>query len=344
MKADAALDTARGLAASIGATPLLSVASALSFSQGAVYPDPAQRSLAERIQEVVDGPVVAGLHSIAAANLLAAPPDEDTLVSITHSGYIKRADPAQFRSQHRGGRGVKAAQQAGSVDICLLIPGIAMQANERGFDLTVVAQNETAKTQGPDSGSIVVLKDSPFQKLADLKGKRIAHTTPSSNSGNLAPRALFPAEGLVPDKDYKPLFSGKHEHSIAGVAAGDYDAAPIAHDDLAIVTTQLECIEHDVEGAVGDGKGRLFVNNEHKNTIQVIDQKTMKAVASWPVEPCKGPTGIAYDAVTQRIFAGCSGTSVVVDAKSGAIKWTAERPDMLAGYAVPVICQAATGG
>ncbi len=29
-----------------------------------------------------------------------------------------------------------------------------------------------------------------------------------------------------------------------------------------------------------------------------------------------------------------------VDAKSGAIKWTAERPDMLGGYAVPVICEA----
>ena len=79
---------------------------------------------------------------------------------------------------------------------------------------------------------MIVKKDSPYRTLADLKGKRIAHTTPSSNSGNLAPRALFPAEGLVPDKDYKPLFSGKHENSISGVAAGDYDAAPIAHDIL----------------------------------------------------------------------------------------------------------------
>ncbi len=33
-------------------------------------------------------------------------------------------------------------------------------------------------------------------------------------------------------------------------------------------------------------------------------------------------------------------TLFAVDAKSGAIKWTAERPDMLAGYAVPVICEA----
>ena len=79
---------------------------------------------------------------------------------------------------------------------------------------------------------VIVKADSPFQKLSDLKGKRVAHTTPSSNSGNLAPRSLFPAEGLVPDKDYKVLFSGKHENSVSGVAAGDFDAAPIAHDIL----------------------------------------------------------------------------------------------------------------
>ncbi len=34
--------------------------------------------------------------------------DEETLVSITHTGYVKRSDPNQFKSQHRGGRGVRA--------------------------------------------------------------------------------------------------------------------------------------------------------------------------------------------------------------------------------------------
>jgi len=33
--------------------------------------------------------------------------DEDTLVSITHTGYVKRSDPNQFRSQHRGGKGIR---------------------------------------------------------------------------------------------------------------------------------------------------------------------------------------------------------------------------------------------
>ena len=76
----------------------------------------------------------------------------------------------------------------------------------------------------------LVKKDSPYQKLADLKGKRVAHTSPSSNSGNLAPRVLFPAEGLNPDQDYKPLMSGGHDKSALGVASGDYDMAPVASD------------------------------------------------------------------------------------------------------------------
>jgi len=78
----------------------------------------------------------------------------------------------------------------------------------------------------------VVKADSPYQTLGDLKGKRVAHVAPSSNSGNLAPRVYFPDLGLTPDKDYKPLMSGGHDKSILGVLSGDYDMAPIASDIL----------------------------------------------------------------------------------------------------------------
>ena len=77
---------------------------------------------------------------------------------------------------------------------------------------------------------VVVKASSPFQKLSDLKGKKVAHTAPSSNSGHMAPMALFPKEGLVPDKDYKIVFSGKHDQSILGVGTGDYDAGAVASD------------------------------------------------------------------------------------------------------------------
>ena len=81
VKADGALDTARAIAPHIGTTPLLSVASLISVQKGVgAFPDPEALSLAERIQQVVEAPVTAGLHSIAAANLEVEPPDEDAFI------------------------------------------------------------------------------------------------------------------------------------------------------------------------------------------------------------------------------------------------------------------------
>ncbi len=76
----------------------------------------------------------------------------------------------------------------------------------------------------------IVKTSSPYEKLSDLKDKRVAHTSPSSNSGNLAPRVLFPEEGLTPEQDYKPLMSGGHDKSVLGVGSGDYDMAAVASD------------------------------------------------------------------------------------------------------------------
>src|SRR5580704_2203229 len=76
--------------------------------------------------------------------------------------------------EFRTGNEAIAAHRGGSVDIILSIPGTAMTAVERGFDLVAISQNEVAKAKGPDTGSVQVLKDSPYQTLADLAGKKIA--------------------------------------------------------------------------------------------------------------------------------------------------------------------------
>ncbi len=79
-RADAALATAAELAGAIGERPLLSVASELSFGPDGARPGPESRSLAERTQELVRGPVVAGLHSLAAGKLARSRPEEDAFV------------------------------------------------------------------------------------------------------------------------------------------------------------------------------------------------------------------------------------------------------------------------
>lgn len=78
--ASAALETAAELAGAIGETPVLSVASELHFKNRVAFPSDNPLSLAERTQELLDGPVVAGLHSVAAGSLAVGAVDGDTLV------------------------------------------------------------------------------------------------------------------------------------------------------------------------------------------------------------------------------------------------------------------------
>ena len=81
---------------------------------------------------------------------------------------------------------------------------------------------------------ILVPADSPIKTPADIKGRSMAFTSPTSNSGFKAPSALLKTEfGLVAEKDFKPTFSGKHDNSILGVAHNDYEAAAIANSVLA---------------------------------------------------------------------------------------------------------------
>ena len=85
------------------------------------------------------------------------------------------------------------------------------------------------------------------------------------------------------------------------------------------VVTTLTTTGSAPEGGVGDGKGRIFINLEDKNAMDVIDTKTWKVVDTWSVAPCDGPTGIAMDRASGRIFVGCSKTSMVLDANTGKV-------------------------
>src|SRR6266581_1683015 len=118
-------------------------------------------------------------------------------------------------------------------------------------------------------------------------------------------------DGIMYDQPDDLIILTNHSRPI-----GTLTALNPASGDI-VATVELE--DTAPEGAAADGKGHIFVNNESKHTIQVIDVKTWKATASWPLAPCQGPTGIAYDDKTNRIFSGCSKTSVVVDASSGKI-------------------------
>lgn len=118
-------------------------------------------------------------------------------------------------------------------------------------------------------------------------------------------------DGIMYDEPDNRIVLTNHSRPVGTVVTLD----PKSGD----VMGQAELEDDGPEGAASNGRGQLYVNNEGKSTIQVVDVKSMKAVASWPLAPCDGPTGIAYDRASDRIFAGCGKTSVVVNGTTGKI-------------------------
>jgi DNA-binding beta-propeller fold protein YncE len=73
------------------------------------------------------------------------------------------------------------------------------------------------------------------------------------------------------------------------------------------------------ETAASDGNGKLFVNIEDKNEIVAVDLKKRTVLNHWSISPGEGPTGLAYDKETKRLFAGCEKLLIVLNAENGSI-------------------------
>jgi phosphonate transport system substrate-binding protein len=133
----------------------------------------------------------------------------------------------------------------GKVQLAQVNPGLAAQLVTAGqLPPFGVPGNKATGLRNSYKLILITRIDSQITKPADLVGKKIAHTTPTSNSGNLAPRALFPALGLTPDKDYEVVFSNGHERSVMGVMHGFYPGAAVASD-----LYQRMVVKGDVKGS-----------------------------------------------------------------------------------------------
>jgi phosphate/phosphite/phosphonate ABC transporter binding protein len=121
--------------------------------------------------------------------------------------------------------------KSGKAQLAQVNPGLVPQLVAAGQPAPFAVPGNKASGK-PNSYKLILISrvDSPYKEPKDLVGKKIAHTTPTSNSGNLAPRALFPALGLVPEKNYEVVFSNGHERSAMGVMHGFYDGAAVASD------------------------------------------------------------------------------------------------------------------
>jgi len=106
---------------------------------------------------------------------------------------------------------------------------------------------------------------SGIETVEDIRGRTMAFTSETSNSGFKAPSALMEASyGMVAGVDFTPAFSGAHDNSILGVAKKDYDAAAIANSvktrmiDRGVVSPDQFVIIYQSETFPTTGYGTVF--------------------------------------------------------------------------------------
>jgi DNA-binding beta-propeller fold protein YncE len=237
-----------------------------------------------------------------------------------------------------------------------MTPALALLAAALAIPAAAQAQNFTVQkydikgdggtdylTAEPGTGRVFVSRGTHVMVVDGMTGKVLGDIpdTPRTHGIALAPKSNhgFTTNG---GDSTSTMFDLKTLSVIQKVHAGINGLDGIMYDDF---TDKILTINHSTpdgtavvidaktgsvvgkvtlsgtapEGGVSDGKGKIYINIENKNAIDVVDTKTWTKIATWDIAPCDGPTGIAMDRKTNRIFAGCSGTSVVVDATNGKV-------------------------
>lgn len=132
---------------------------------------------------------------------------------------------------------------------------------------------------------IITFPGSGIEKAEDIKGGKLAFTSPTSNSGYKAPSAILKSEfDMIAERDFEPVFSGKHDNSILGVANKDYPAASVANSVLRRMIAR-GVIEPDQ--VVSIYKSQTFPTTGYgyaHNLTPALQEKIKEAFFSFPWE------------------------------------------------------------
>jgi DNA-binding beta-propeller fold protein YncE len=222
---------------------------------------------------------------------------------------------------------------------------LAVASSARAQAVGAYAVTKTLKIGGPGSWDYVTV-DSMGQRLyltrtthtmvvdaasgkvlADIPGQKRAHGVA------LVPQA---GRGFITDgqEGTVTIFDLKTNEVLGKIAAAD-DADGIIYDpasDRVLVScgdaNVLVAIRPEVDPKSGkaeqvqlggkpeflaaDGAGKVFVNLVDKAEVAVVDTKSMKLLARWPVTPAAQPVGLAIDPAKHHLFVGCRSRNLIV--------------------------------
>jgi len=160
------------------------------------------------------------------------PVEDPAVYETAWSDFVKHLEKATGKKVKFFGLQNYAAQieamRSGRLHIAAYSTGSVVYAVNLAGAVPFAIMKDPRGLSGYHVWLIAAAKNDRITSVADLRGKRVAHVSQTSNSGHQAPVYFFSRMGVVPGKDYQIAYSGKHDTSALGVINGDYDAAVVA--------------------------------------------------------------------------------------------------------------------
>ncbi|MGE0723135.1 MAG: phosphonate ABC transporter substrate-binding protein [Alphaproteobacteria bacterium] len=117
-------------------------------------------------------------------------------------------------------------QRAGNIHIAYYGPASYARAYVTGVKTEPFAMDVNKDGSRGYYSVFYVKKDSPYQKIEDLKGKNLGLVDPNSTSGNNVPRFALDKMKIDPDKYFdRVVYAGSHENAVIALQQGTVDVA-----------------------------------------------------------------------------------------------------------------------
>src|SRR5215831_12257121 len=206
-----------------------------------------------------------------------------------------------------------------------------------GWDYFTV-DSSTHRLFVPRSTHTMVIDAESGKTLGDIPGQKGAHgvaLAPGVNRGfmsdgggdgavvifDLKTYAVLGSLATIPDTD-GIIYDSFSEHVL--VVSGRGKALMSFKPDIDPKSGTIEApipLRGEPEFLAADPAGRVYVNLMDTHEVAVVDFKTRKVVANWPVAPGGLPVGMAIDTKAGRIFIGCRGPQklIVMSTRDGKV-------------------------
>ncbi len=197
----------------------------------------------------------------------------------------------------------------------------AQIGGDGGWDYLTV-DSQTHRIFVTRSTHTMVIDAASGKVLGDIPGQKRSHGTaivPALGRGfitdgggdgailifDLKTYAVLGKLATMPDSDGIIYDEGQN---LVLAVSGDGNKLMTFKPDIDLVNGKIDPpieLGGGPEFLAADGEGRAYINLEDKDLLAVVDLKTRKVIARWPVAPGGHPVGLALDKKNHLLFIGC---------------------------------------